>query len=206
MRATRFSPSRTSPARSIVALLATVSVAAASVAAVSVTAGCSTELGECDPDLARTVVYDETGFPAYEGQAQVQVSCGNGAFCHAEGASGDARRGAPVSLDFDLSLASVDGDPATTRVDRLERNRAELLDMAHEAFCLVEAGEMPPFGEAVVGIFDNVPRYSHADGRRVPPIDSIEGLERYRNWLACDVPVVERTEGASRVGDTVPGR
>lgn len=168
--------------------------------------GCGVDLGECDPALARVVVYDEGGIPAYEGQAQVQVSCGNGAFCHSSGATGESRRGSPAGLDFDVAIATVGSAPAEMSVARLGRDRDRIVDHAHDAYGQVESGLMPPFGEATRGVFEGVPRYVREDGTRLPPIDSVEGIARYRNWLACDAPVVERTEGTASVGEVVPRR
>lgn len=170
-----------------------------------VVGGCGTDLGECDPDAARRIVYDDEGFPAYEGQALIQVSCGNGAFCHSAQATGAARYGAPAELDFDVAIVATEADLA-----RLERGVANVRDYREDILDLVEDGEMPPWGEATETVHRNVPRYRRVadDGTvtRLPFIDSFEGLEILRNWLACDAPVVERTDGAGTVGDVVPVR
>ena len=164
--------------------------------------GCATDLGECDADAARSVVYDQDGTPAYEGQALVHVSCGAGAFCHSAQARGEARYGAPGELDFDMALALDDASLA-----RLGTGRDDVRDYSGEILCAVEDGTMPPWGEATVAVHRNLPRHrrvaSDGTATRLPHVDSFEGLEVLRNWLACDAPVVERTEGTGTVGDVV---
>ncbi|MBT8480735.1 MAG: hypothetical protein HKP36_04040, partial [Myxococcales bacterium] len=83
--------------------------------------GCKRDLGECnlDPPMpdepaiqgpaAFDIVYRETdGLPMYEGQAIVQSTCGDGAFCHAPAAVGRDRFGTPAGLNFDVDLACTD--------------------------------------------------------------------------------------------------
>ncbi|MCA9616653.1 MAG: hypothetical protein KC586_28035, partial [Myxococcales bacterium] len=89
--------------------------------------GCRAELGECDRARAYQVVFRltpsggaveeeaiagsfEDGTPLYAGQALMQMHCGNGGFCHAPAATGNGRAGAPLGLDFDLSLACRNTD------------------------------------------------------------------------------------------------
>ena len=171
-------------------------------------AGCGEDLGECDMEAARAVVYDEVGLPSYEGQAMITTSCGNGAFCHSTQASGMARYGAPGDLNFDLALAAAGPEPAAAAVERLGAARDNVRDEAELIMCAVEDGTMPPWGEATVAVHMNLPRFRRVatDGTetRLPHVDSFEGLEILRNWLACDAPIVERTEGTGTVGDVVP--
>src|SRR5690606_5741711 len=63
-------------------------------------AGCEPELGECDPEAAIAVAYDPVdGMPAYEGQALMIASCGNGGFCHgADVTSAESLFGVPAGL------------------------------------------------------------------------------------------------------------
>ena len=134
------------------------------------------------------------GLPAYEGQAMVQMSCSPGT-CHTDGVTGAGRRGVPLGYDFSLPLASP---------EVLAESQARILDHADLVYGLVESGDMPPFGPGAEGAFDGAVGYSYANGDRVPAIDSIEGLERFRNWIACGAPVVENIEGTGTVGDIVP--
>ena len=152
------------------------------------------------------MVYRESGLPAYEGQAMVEASCGSSAFCHAADASGASRFGAPAGLNFDMTLVDPSFGAEGPQRERLAAGLADMQDRAVEAYDLVESGEMPPFGEDTEGLFDGAPRFFHADGTRVHPIDSVDGLARFRNWLACDAPVVEGTTGSGTVGDIVPAR
>lgn len=170
--------------------------------------GCGPDLGECDEEAARRVVYDEDGLPAYEGQALLQVSCGNGAFCHSERATGAARFGAPRDVSFDMNLAAASDAPAEAAVARLGAGQQDVIDYRDEIYCTVDDGTMPPWGDATVTVHENVPRYARvaADGSRtrLPHVDTFEGLDILRTWLACGAPVVERTEGTGTVGDVVP--
>jgi hypothetical protein len=171
----------------------------------SILAGCGTDLGTCDPELAREIVYDDLGRPAYVGQAQVIVSCGNGAFCHFEGAMGDNRFGAPAELDFDVQMVSGMMDALET--ERLRRNHARVIERAEQLYSEVEGGSMPPYGEATVIAHAGVPQFRFLDDRGLPRIDAVDGLPLFRNWLACGAPVVERTTprpaGITAVGDVV---
>ena len=171
-------------------------------------AGCGEDLGECEMTAARAVVYDESGLPAYEGQALITASCGNGAFCHSAQATGMARYGAPGDLNFDLALAAAGPEAAEAAVERLGRGRDNVRGDAELIMCAVEDGTMPPWGEATLAVHRNLPRFRRVatDGTetRLPHVDSFEGLAILRNWLACDAPVVERTEGSGSVGDVVP--
>jgi len=172
--------------------------------------GCADDLGACDAELARELVYDSEGVPAYAGQALVHASCGQGGFCHSVEARGARRWGAPAELDFDMAVASVTSasSPAPTR--RLELGRGNVIEWARDIYAAVESGVMPPFGRATLEAHAAAPRYRRiaVDGTetRLGAVDSAEGIEVLRNWLACGAPVVERTEPAAsrnRVGDTV---
>ncbi|MBX3246728.1 MAG: hypothetical protein KF901_06040 [Myxococcales bacterium] len=164
---------------------------------------CAPELGVCDDAAAQRVVYDDDGLPAYEGQALVHVSCGRARFCHSAAAEGADRFGAPAGLDFDVAIVSGDDEPALARLaagrDQITRRPRAIL---HE----VERGTMPPWGRATEIPHADSPRYRRADGARLDYVDSHEGLEALRNWLACGAPVVERVEGEARIGEVVPRR
>ena len=169
----------------------------------AVVSGCLPDLGPCDPDAARAVVWDEQGVPAFEGQALLHASCGRGVYCHSGIAEGSARFGAPRVLDFDVAtldvrLPSLDGEE-----ERLRVGVARVREHRHRIYGSTESGDMPPFGDATELAHENVPRYFRADGRRLPWIDSREGIAIVRNWLSCDAPFVERNEGESRLGGDV---
>lgn len=177
--------------------------AAVFVAALTLSA-CTVDLGECNDPVARRVVYDPDGFPAYEGQALVAVSCGNVFYCHSSAAAPEFRFNATVGFDFDVQLAGDDPEQA----ERLRQARENVLAYRQDIYCEVQEDRMPPFGEATLVAHEEVPRYRDADGERLPFVDSFEGLNILRGWLACDAPVVERTTphpaGVTPVGDVVP--
>jgi len=158
--------------------------------------GCRPDLGECDMPTARLVVYSALdGSPSYAGQALLQGSCGDGSFCHAERASD--RFGAPADLDFDLGLARDDAG-----LERLRRGQRHVYENRYGIMAAIEDGSMPPgdAGERVASL--GTPYLD------LPPLSSSSGRSIVRNWLACGVPVVERTQadrapGLMAVGATV---
>ncbi len=174
--------------------------------------GCKRDLGDCNLDsttpdgvpidgpAAFDVVYQITGgMPMYEGQALVQSTCGDGAFCHAPLATGGNRYGAPAGMNFDVSLVCT-GDPAgcqanppyDDRVQRLNGDQSNIRNWAEGMIQEIRAGAMPP-GEAGQSVRNNIP-WLRPDGSELPSIDSSEGQEIVRNWLACDAPAIGRSE------------
>lgn len=175
--------------------------------AATTTLACQADLGACNDDRARQPVLDQDGVPAYEGQALLQSSCGNGSFCHSAGVTGENRLGAPHGLDFDMALASLGAGVNEAGTRRLRSGQQNVSDWRHEIYDSVESGAMPPFGEATLTAHAGVPRWRRLDGSGLPGVDTIEGLDILQNWLACGAPVVERTEGMSTgIGDVVPRR
>lgn len=168
--------------------------------ALMVLAGCQPELGECDPDAARApIYYDENGFPAYPGQALVEVSCGAGAFCHTQGIDPADRLGVPVGLDLDVAVAVEPGE-----VERLRHARDVAWALRHAIIEQVAVGSMPPPPPTGATALGAGARYRTTEGRELPSIDSPEARAILRSWLACGAPVVEATEGESQgVGDIV---
>jgi hypothetical protein len=64
----------------------------------------------------------------------------------------------------------------------------------------MRAGAMPP-GEAGRDVRDLRLWIRNSDGKPLPPIESSEAQEIVRNWLACQAPVVARTELSSAEAD-----
>ena len=160
--------------------------------------GCAPDLGECDIEVAKQVYYtdDEVRLPAYGGQALVEASCGGGAFCHSEAATGPARYGVPAGLDFDVSIAETADQTA-----RLRSGIARVREWRSGVWREVHAGTMPPgeIGEAI--------RAGGLPYAELPPLPTAEGKEILRNWLACNAPIVERAttrpDGFAPIGDIV---
>ena len=157
-------------------------------------------LGECDLEVAQRVVYtdDDLGLPAYEGQALIQRSCGDGSYCHAPAATSDARYGTPHGMDFDIQV--VRGPDDLTRLaDNIDSVRALSKSILNQ----INDGAMPP-GKVGVDIASTGTIY-----RQLPAELDKEANNTIRNWLACGAPVVERTAndrpaGQEPVGDIVP--
>jgi hypothetical protein len=187
--------------------------------------GCKRDLGECNLDgqtpderpisgpAAFDIAYRVTdGQPMYEGQALVQSTCGDGAFCHAPAAVGGDRIGVPAGLNFDVALACTDetqdpscaqpidpcegGQAGTAYCQRLEKlhgNQSKIREWAEGMIQEIRAGAMPP-GAAGRSVRNATPWLRDSDGSELPPIESEEGQEIVRNWLACQAPVIARTE------------
>lgn len=194
--------------------------------------GCKRDLGECNLDgltddeppreipgpAAFDIAYRLTdGLPMYEGQALVQSTCGDGTFCHAPAAVGEARIGVPGGLNFDVALACADGDPTCTspiqsceggqtdtpyceRLQRLHGNQAKIREWAEGMIQEMRAGAMPP-GEAGRRVENPTPWLRETDDSALPSVYSDEGKEIVRNWLACQAPAVARTETATNESD-----
>lgn len=165
-----------------------------------VAVGCSPELGECDEAASLEIVYDPAGTPAFAGQALMIRGCGGGAFCHSEDIELDDRFGAPLALDFDLRLASTDGQANIEGIDRLARHQLATVRERGLVWEQVHRGLMPPEGSigeegfAETGaIYDRV----DSDGvtfTRLPDLDDEGSRDVLRNWLACGAPVIERSQ------------
>lgn len=187
--------------------------------------GCKRDLGECNLDgetadgrpidgpAAFDIAYRATdGLPMYEGQALVQSTCGDGAFCHAPAAVGADRIGVPAGLNFDVDLACTDASqdpscaqpiescdggqtdtPYCRRLKGLDDNQNQVRNWAEGMIQEMRQGAMPP-GEAGRRARDNTPWLRKSDGSELPPIESGEAQEIVRNWLACQAPVIARTE------------
>ncbi len=193
--------------------------------------GCLPSPGPCDETAALELVYTEEGTPAFAGQAILQTSCGNGGFCHAEPSipPGD-RFGAPVDLGFDLRVASTSGDTQALETERLRNHLTRALGMRRELLAQIQAGQMPPEGDAgatyrcqilpsTCGSGGEDLAYDRFadDGVTFTPLPTLldqdparrdEAEEIVRNWLSCRTPVVERTvdrtdRGPNLVGFTV---
>ena len=142
-------------------------------------AGCGeTDLQYCDMEALREVVYTQDGQPAYQGQALMQVSCGNGAFCHSELASGRDRYGVPAGLDYDMNLAYVSmatpTDVVKENMARLGRGLETLRDeeWRHTVYGLVLDDAMPPRGEVGDMVLAAAPRYFHEDMTEMAGLDT----------------------------------
>ena len=187
--------------------------------------GCKRDLGECNLDgqtadgrpLDGPAAFDiayrvSDGLPMYEGQALVQSTCGDGAFCHAPAAVGADRIGVPAGLNFDVALACTDEsqDPSCAqpiqsceggetesayckRLTGLHDNQNQVRNWAEGMIQEMRQGSMPP-GEAGRAARDNTPWLRKSDGSELPPIESGEAQDIVRNWLACQAPVIARTE------------
>jgi hypothetical protein len=152
------------------------------------------------------------GLPMYEGQALVQSTCGNGQFCHSPAAVGADRIGAPAGLNFDVALACTDETQDATcaqpiesceggqtntayckRLESLHNNQNQVNNWAEGMIQEMRAGAMPP-GEAGRSVRDVTPWLRQDGVSELPPIETSEAQEIVRNWLACQAPVIARTE------------
>lgn len=153
--------------------------------------------------MARTVVYDPGGAPAYMGQAMMIRSCaGGGAFCHVSGTS--HRYGVPFDLDFDPILADDPRYPdEPTGAAHLWEAQVRIHHFRNDIYSTVYGGSMPP---GQLGADTTGPQYtqyasaSDTVGAPMPGLDTNEGLEMLRVWLACGSPLVEATSALAPRG------
>lgn len=195
-------------------------------------AGCTPDVGECDTAEAHRLVYNQEGVPSFAGQALMVQSCGNGAYCHSPDAEGWERAGAPLELDFDVRLASSSprtgrsGRAEATELRRLESNRALTQALAGEIWAQVSGGTMPPWAwdtephagemetaaaarrsawaDATQPTYEMVTNEAGTEFEPLPGLDTEEGREILRNWLACRAPAVERVDPRPPLEELAP--
>lgn len=176
-------------------------------------AGCTVDVGPCDPFAAREIVYLNTGIagdpnngtPMFAGQALMQVTCGDGQFCHSNAATGGERYGVPTGLDFDFSVPCDASGCLPGAVSRLRANQSVAFDYRHHILQELQRGSMPP-GRLGSDIRDEAGTYVRVDtadpffvggvdeGEPLPEAGTSEGRRIVANWLSCGLPVVERYE------------
>ncbi|HVZ34515.1 MAG TPA: hypothetical protein VG963_18930 [Polyangiaceae bacterium] len=142
-------------------------------------AGCHDSLGDCDPNAAKELVYSRSGLVATKGQALMNDSCGQGAFCHSSAAQGDARSGAPAGMDFDVL-------PKPTALGKIVSMREKIWDQVH-------SGGMPPKGYEVGDGDWSFDVERRPESPKLPPLSTDDGKAALRNWLACGAPSVADT-------------
>jgi hypothetical protein len=152
---------------------------------------CSPDLGTCDMDKAKTIVY-LNGVPYVEGQALIYQSCA-GTQCHASAAEGTARTGAPHGLNFDVQ--PIDKTSMEAAVPVLESGIGEVRDEAEDLWGVIDSGAMPP-GKA--GERNDLPWTDSTGTMNVmlTGLDLAEARDKVRNWLACAAPIVSATSDA----------
>ncbi len=178
-------------------------------------AACVPEIGEPDRALAGQIVFEartgNLGVPMTAGQALLYQSCSDASFCHTAGATGEARGGAPGGLDFDVAIACFPGQPgcdcideddcpsADARLATLYESQTRTHDFRNEIWRTVKDGSMPPEGsvqgetEYYFGLQpDTFGTLLDDYVDPMPGIETAEGREILRNWLASGSPVVER--------------
>lgn len=146
-------------------------------------AGCAPSVGDaCNEDEARTPYYQMgSGTPMYPGQAMIFESCQS---CHGESTSS----GAPEGLNFPMSLVQGSGAEAVSGGRRLLWGQSNVHRYRDLVYGSVVNGSMPPRGSVPTSSI-----FANAAGEPLPVVQSAEGQEMLRNWLACGSPVIERT-------------
>ncbi|MFK7999533.1 MAG: hypothetical protein AB8H86_08045 [Polyangiales bacterium] len=180
--------------------------------------GCRASLGECN-DLELPIVFqtDAAGaVPMYAGQALMVQSCGAGdSICHSANATGPGRRAVPIGFDFDVRPLdrTVCGENTNT-ADCLEE-QARLRTAVQIAFDYrvlswneVAQERMPPGGAEPVDpgaarYFSRIANNEGVPGEELAGLDTEEGKELFRNWVACGMPVVGQQGAPSST--TTPG-
>ena len=170
-------------------------------------AGCRREVGTCFSDEALEVVFDgNTGIPMYAGQALVLSTCGAGSFCHSEGAERGARYGVPKGLDLDVGVAcqfvGVGETCDADAIARLEESRTRAANLRELMVGQVKSKAMPPDGIGTT-VRDST-AFVNSSGDTLASIDTKEGREVVRNWIACEAPVIEATVRGTMTNQGMP--
>ncbi len=177
---------------------------------------CDPDVGTADQDAALEVVYDPDGVPAFAGQALAIQSCGAGGFCHSDDIEPADRFGAPNGLGLDVRVASTTVEIEEEATARLLAHQTRMFGLRGLVWEQVGALRMPPGGAAgdeYRAAVENITfeRFDSAGEPLgpLPRIETEEGREIFRNWLASGVPVVERTQRRidrqpNEAGYTVP--
>jgi hypothetical protein len=150
---------------------------------------CGPDLGNCDMEAAKTRVF-LNGTPFVEGQALLYQSCA-GTTCHASGAVGEGRTGAPHGLNIDVQPLTKSATAADLNILRAGIN--EVRGEADELWAVIDSGKMPP---GKVGDRPDLPWFSDAAGTTsamLTGLDLSEARDKVRNWLACQAPIVAAT-------------
>jgi hypothetical protein len=172
--------------------------------AVALNSACN-DLGTCDdPARGRTTVATASGGPIFTGQAIINKSC---APCHGSTTKGAGRQGAPAGLDFDLfpltgtmtvpdSSGGIQGvklDP--TELAGLRTRQRKVYDERESIWQQVEKGLMPPTStfESLSVYFESVFGSDGKCTKGASLTDLKASREDFRQWLACDVPIIEAT-------------
>ncbi len=158
------------------------------------------DIGTCDDPAQGRKTVTSAGQLMFVGQAILNKSCATG--CHSSTAKGAGRQGAPAGLDFDLmpvTNGTLSGTGLTLPPDALKglRSRQRVVhDQRELIWEQVEKGLMPPTNgfEMLAGI---VATMFGTDGKCTAGGQAYTTLsahkEEFRQWLACDTPIVEAT-------------
>lgn len=164
--------------------------------------GCRSTINDCDEDSLMRFAVDPEGRISFAGQALVHTGCAAGR-CHDEGAEGRDRYGVPLGLDFGLPIAVIEDvrEPLPEgHQAMLTRSRENILRHAEAMLTLIDRGAMPPGADPDENLAQG--GYRHLEyrlgqchfGDALPSIQTEEGRELVRNWLACGAPIVEATD------------
>jgi hypothetical protein len=158
------------------------------------------DLGTCDDPARGRKTVSSAGQLMFAGQAILNKSCATG--CHNSSAKGAGRYGAPAGLDFDL-LPVTDGTVTATGItltpaalNGLRSRQRDVYNRRELIWEQVEKGLMPPTNAYEV-LSSIVSTMFGSDGKCTAGGQAYTTLsahkEEFRQWLACDTPIVEAT-------------
>jgi hypothetical protein len=166
-------------------------------------------LGTCDEDARGRGLVVSGNQLMYTGQAIINQSC---LPCHSSTATGAARKGAPAGLNFELfpiadatktvtsngTLVGLDltSDAAhQEQLATLRSHQRKVYDNRELIWEQVDKGLMPPASASSFKSLTNIVRAMFgADTmctRNMALKDLDTNREDFRNWLACDTPIIE---------------
>ncbi|MDB4974130.1 MAG: hypothetical protein JWN48_2471 [Myxococcaceae bacterium] len=175
---------------------------------------CTEDVGPCDDPLQGKDTVLIGSQLQYGGQAIMNTSCAN--ICHSSAARGKARNGAPEGLDFDVrpldesSALSVqtnkDGNKVLelppADVSGLRERQRKIFEKRNSIWQQVKDGMMPPDGKfdftrLLDSIHDSNEKAPCSGAKRAfQDIESKPSQDVLRNWLSCNVPIIEVTGAA----------
>jgi hypothetical protein len=165
------------------------------------------DLGSCDdPARGRSTVVSGSQL-MFTGQAVINSSC---LPCHSHTATGSARKGAPAGLNFDLyplsgttTVNGASGGVAGVALDPkelagLRTRQRRVYDLREMIWDQIDKGLMPPSKTSYRSLMSVFKAAFGTDmtctrGTALTSLDDGVDREAFRNWLACDVPIVEAT-------------
>lgn len=177
----------------------------AALASLALSAGCASDVGNCDDPARGRSTVQVGGQLLFTGQAIITKSC---ASCHGSGAKEGSRRGAPYDLNFDLAPIEPSKETVMSgnaiigvkldekQLKGLRARQRKVYEQRSAIWDQVESGLMPPSNVPLAKMLSGIVRSAFgSDGKCTAGGQELTTLgadkEELRKWLACGTPVIE---------------